>query len=136
MANSFLLVSSIFHGLIIMRFIYKYQYFSHLSFLYALGVSTSLLNHGLTNENVKWTDRFVIKCILGVNLLVVLTNFDRLYMVFIILMVAVTAYLIAKYIENQDEYTDEQKLWVKNVFHFAAHTLATMAISLIILTEP
>ena len=71
-----------------------------------------------------------------INMIVVVNNFARMYLIMLLSSWAALAYYIAKYFEKSENYTDEEKLWAKNVFHFGAHTLATIAICLIITVEP
>ena len=136
MVNSFLLASSIFHGSFIVYYISSRHYYNHLSFLYFSGILSSIANHGLTSEPAKWFDRNLMKIVFLINMFVVTNNFARMYFIFILNSWAVGAYYAAKWFEKNENYTDEEKHWTKNLFHFGAHTLCTLSICLIITVEP
>jgi hypothetical protein len=121
MANDYLWKSSIFFGSIHFLFMIFWNTRLLLIFIYAVGILTSIWNHGTTSDLAKWADRIWIS--LGS-----LVDFYSLFIMdaelaisgTLILMTAVFFFAMAKKFEKKKK--DKER----DLYHSISHALATI----------
>ena len=104
MANYFLLKSSIFLGAINIIFVFYFNSVLSLKLCLCTGVLSSILNHGLTSNYLKFLDRFaMIYGILAEIILIYQINHYSILLNITLLISCSSSFLIAKKLELKNK---------------------------------
>ena len=116
--NKYLLCSSIICGIYILEIIYK-KFNPNLIILYKLiilGIITSILNHGTTNEFFKKLDRLIITInIIYIIYLINILNKNIKKQIIGYFILAIICFLYSKINKN---------IFIKNILHLFSHILS------------
>ncbi len=127
MANQTLFYSSIFFGIINLLLFLDCEYLEIIStkndnkkcslelrileILSIIIITTSLLNHGYTNEIYKWLDRFIVYIGIAISIHIIIKY--KLIIPFILICFSILCYFLSKYNNN-------------NLYHIIIHFLITI----------
>lgn len=131
--DSLLYKSSLINGILII-FILFYALFweslpKYIIAILLLVVITSLMNHGMSDENVKWMDRIIAVSAIGALAYHINTKYGNNRALTVMLALVCIFYLIAKFMKNN--LNDRDYVY----FHIMAHVIATMLILWIVIMK-
>jgi len=131
--DTLLYKSSLINGIVII-FILFYALFweslpKHIIGILLLVVLTSLMNHGMSDEKIKWMDRIIAVFAIGALAYYINVKYRNNHVLMVILVLVCAFYLIAKLMKNNLNNRDYV------FFHIMAHVFATMLIFWIVLNK-
>jgi hypothetical protein len=131
--DSLLYKSSLINGIIIL-FILFYALFQeslpkYIIAILLLVVITSLMNHGMSDENVKWMDRIIAIAAISVLAYYINDKHKNNYVLIVMLALVCVFYLIAKFMKNNLNNRDYA------YFHILSHIFATILIFWIVIMK-
>lgn len=95
--NFILAISSLFFGIIHLYYAYSWNYWSHYMNFITLGIISSILNHSITNEPIKWTNRYImINGFLFDSLILYKNNLYDRYFIMVVNIISLLFYIGAK----------------------------------------
>lgn len=130
MADPILFKSSCFHGFVI-AFILMYAFYKtrlpkYLIALLSTVIITSLWNHGISNNLVKWCDRVAVTItIIALCIYIYKNKFFSQTLLFLLLVAIIALYFTAKILKVKNK----EYIW----FHLAMHVVATILIAYIVI---
>ena len=131
--DSALYKSSLINGILILFILFYALYLKNLP-KYIIGilllvVVTSLMNHGMSDENIKWMDRIIAIAAISALAYYINDKHKKNYVLIVMLALVCVFYLIAKFIKNN--LNDRDYVY----FHILSHVFATMLIFWIVIMK-
>jgi hypothetical protein len=131
--DSALYKSSLINGILILFILFYALYLKNLP-KYIIGilllvVVTSLMNHGMSDENIKWMDRIIAIAAISALAYYINDKHKKNYVLIVMLALVCVFYLIAKFMKNN--LNDRDYVY----FHILSHVFATMLIFWIVIMK-
>lgn len=131
--DSLLYKSSLINGILILFILFYALYLKNLP-KYIIGilmlvVITSLMNHGMSDGNVKWMDRIIAIAAISVLAYYINDKHKNNYILIVMLALICVFYLIAKFMKNN--LNDRDYVY----FHILSHVFATILIFWIVIMK-
>lgn len=132
--DSLLYKSSLINGILILLILF-YALFreslpKHIIVILLLVVLTSLMNHGMSDEKVKWLDRIIVIAAIGALAYHINAKHKNNSLLVVMLFLVCAFYLIAKFMKNN--LNDRDYVY----FHMMSHMFATILIFWIVVKKP
>ncbi len=131
--DSLLYKSSLINGILILFILFYSLYLKNLpKYIIAilmLVVITSLMNHGMSDENVKWMDRIIAIAAISALAYYINDKHKNNYILIVMLALICVFYLIAKFMKNN--LNDRDYVY----FHILSHVFATILIFWIVIMK-
>jgi hypothetical protein len=115
MANPCLLYSSVFFGILLLYFCYKYNSKENMVLIVItlLGVCTSIVNHMYTHKVFRYIDRTTM--IMGMIIIFIISMHNKMILPIVGIILSSFLYIFSKYVKN-------------TVYHLFAHLTITITI--------
>lgn len=131
--DSLLYKSSLINGILILFILFYALYLKNLP-KYIIGILTlvvimSLMNHGMSDENIKWMDRIIAIAAISVLAYYINDKHKNNYILIMMLALICVFYLIAKFMKNK--LNDRDYVY----FHIMSHVFATILIFWIVIMK-